>query len=149
MRLLIAAHFAVSASLAQADISCALNPTLTDRPSTLLIREVENQAVILVSGRTLIFECPPNPVARGYECYGHSKPPVNAPMQLNVAAEAIAPGAPVVVTTRNLFFGDHSKTGTHRRHASVRVYTIEACNQPSDAPARPQAPLHTESKRRQ
>lgn len=127
MKLLFAAISALNAAAAQADISCALTPTLDDAPSTLLIRETENEAIILVSGRTMVFECPPNPVSRAYECYGTSKPPIKAPTQLNVESEKFETGAVVVVSTRNLLFGLSTHSGTDRRHTSVRVYTIEEC----------------------
>ncbi len=129
MRHWTSALIVASATTASADVSCSLTSPLSDEPSTLLIRDLtpNDEAVILVSDRTLIFHCPSYTGARGLECYGESKAPINAPMQLNVASEAHEPGAVVVVTTRNQFFGKNEHIGYHRRHASVRVYTIEAC----------------------
>ena len=120
----------LSAGAAWADMSCALRPALSDDASTLLIREHDGgkQAIMLLAGETTLFDCPRFSGGAALECYGTTKPPVSAPMQLNVAAHQVAAGEVVVVSTRNLFFGKNEHIGYHRRHASVHVFTIESCD---------------------
>jgi hypothetical protein len=121
----------IGATTAQADLSCVLTPALEDVPTTLLMRDLtpNDQAVILVSGRTLVFDCPSDPRSRSQECYGETEEPMRAPTQLNIASEDITPGSVVVVTTRNLFFGKNYLLGTNRRHTTVHVFTIQSCEQ--------------------
>lgn len=129
MRHWLAATLLVCATGAQADVTCQLDPVQADDPSTLLVRDVapDREAVILVTGRTLVFDCPERDGVPGIECYGQTAAPLHAPAQLNVAADPIVPGTIVVVTTRNMFFGKNAHIGYHRRHSSVRIYTVAGC----------------------
>ncbi|MCA0871258.1 hypothetical protein LCL97_10490 [Seohaeicola saemankumensis] len=114
---------------AAADVSCTLQPAQGAEPATLLVREIEpdDEAVMLVSGRTMLFDCPAHPSANAMECYGHSGGSIKAPTQMNVAADTLGPGAIVVVSTRNMFFGKNEHIGYHRRHSSVHVFTVQTC----------------------
>ncbi|MDW4499526.1 hypothetical protein R5H30_16150 [Sulfitobacter sp. D35] len=120
---------AIWAATAQADTSCSLRQLPGEDSTTLLLRELvpENQAIILVSGRTLTFDCPAHPAGHSMECYGKTAAPMAAPTQLNVSAGKPGAGAVAVVTTRNLFYGRNPHIGTHRRHVSVHVFRIEGC----------------------
>jgi len=132
MKLWLAAVALAWATAPQADTTCSLAPALSDDPSTLLVRDIEpvREAVILVSDRTLVFDCPTPVGTRALECYGKTEAPIQAPTQLNVAARELGPGSVVVVTIRNLFFGKNEHVGFHKRHATVHVYTVERCDTP-------------------
>ena len=130
MKFCLSTALSVLATTAWADVSCKLDPTHSDEPSAMLVRDrdIGREAIVFVSGRTLTFDCPQTSNAAPIECYGTTAPPASAATQLNVTSDVVESGAIVVVTTRNLFFGKNPHIGYHRRHASVRVYQIETCN---------------------
>ena len=129
MKIFTVAVVMTIAAAANADTSCALSPVQSGEPTTLLIRESapNDEAIILISGRTIVFDCPQNVVFNAYECYGHTMPPIRAPAQLNVTSGEIEKGTLVVVSVRNEFFGKNEHIGYHRRHASVSVFRVDAC----------------------
>lgn len=116
---------------ANADVSCTLGSPSTGGTSTLLIRDLgqSDEAVILIADRAMIFECPPRVTgARSFECYGRTSGAVSAPTQLNISSSSPEPGAIVVASIRNEFFGRNEHIGYHRRIASLHMFNVESCD---------------------
>ena len=127
---IIVAVFGMAAG-ADADVSCALGSAYSGSDSTLLIRDLDqsDEAVVLIADRSMIFECPPAVSNdRGIECYGRTSGSVVAPTQLNISSSKLEPGAIVVASVRNQFFGKNEHIGYHRRLASIHMFTVKSCD---------------------
>lgn len=130
MKQFIAAVSLFLASPAWADVSCLLQPAGSDLPATLLLRDLADtdEAIILVSGRTLTFDCPHQKASDTRECYGRAAPPARAPTQLNLFSADLDTGSIVVLSTRNVSFDPNKEEAFKRRRAAVIAFTVQGCD---------------------